>query len=40
MTGGFVTEAITATRTAPWATVPPQPDQSVLDTIHAVLAAA
>jgi flavorubredoxin len=38
--GTFVAEAIAATRTAPWATVPAQPDQSVLDAIQAVLAAA
>ena len=38
--GSFVAEAIQATRTAPWATVPPQPDQSVLDAIQAVLPAA
>jgi flavorubredoxin len=36
--GGYVQDAIAATRTAPWATVPPQPDQSVLDAIHAALA--
>jgi flavorubredoxin len=38
--GSYVGEAINATRTAPWATVPPQPDQSVLDAIQAVLDAA
>jgi flavorubredoxin len=38
--GRYVAEALNATRTAPWATVPPQPDQSVLDAIQAVLAAA
>jgi flavorubredoxin len=38
--GGFVADALAATRTAPWATVPPQPDQSVLDTIQAVLEPA
>lgn len=38
--GHLVAEAIGATRTAPWATVPPQPDQSVLDAIQSVLAAA
>jgi flavorubredoxin len=40
VTGTFVAEALDATRTAPWATVPPQPDQSVLDAINGVLAAA
>ena len=35
--GEFVAEAIAATRVAPWATIPPQPDQSVLDAIHAAL---
>jgi flavorubredoxin len=34
-----VADAIAATRIAPWATVPPQPDQSVLDAIQAVLGA-
>jgi flavorubredoxin len=38
--GALVAEALTATRTAPWATVAPQPDQSVLDTIVGVLEAA
>jgi hypothetical protein len=38
--GSYVAEAINATRTAPWATVAPQPDQSVLDAIQAVLPAA
>lgn len=38
--GSFVAEAIQATRTAPWATVAPQPDQSVLDAIRGALAAA
>ena len=38
--GSRVAEAIAATRTAPWATVPPQPDQSVLDAIHAALEPA
>jgi flavorubredoxin len=38
--GSYVAEAINATRTAPWATVAPQPDQSVLDAIRAVLPAA
>jgi flavorubredoxin len=34
---GYVADAIAATRTAPTAIVPPQPDQSVLDVIQAVL---
>jgi len=34
---GYVGDAIAATRTAPWATVPPQPDQSVLDAIQRAL---
>jgi flavorubredoxin len=38
--GRFVAEAIDATRAAPWATVPPQPDQSVLDAIHDALEPA
>jgi flavorubredoxin len=38
--GAFVAEAIQATRTAPWATVAPQPDQSVLDAIRGALEAA
>ena len=38
--GGYVQDAIAATRTAPWATVPAQPDQSVLDAIHATLTPA
>lgn len=38
--GGDVADAIAATRTAPVATVPPQPDQSVLDAIQSVLGAA
>lgn len=38
--GGRVADAITATRTAPWATVAPQPDQSVLDAIRGVLEPA
>jgi hypothetical protein len=36
---GYVADTIAATRTAPWATVPPQPDQSVLDAINGVLGA-
>ena len=36
---GYVADVIAATRLAPSATVPPQPDQSVLDTIQAVLGA-
>lgn len=40
VTGDRVAEALAATRTAPWATIPPQPDQSVLDAIQAVLPAA
>jgi flavorubredoxin len=35
-----VGEALDATRTAPWATIPPQPDQSVLDAIRGVLEPA
>ena len=38
--GSRVAEAIAATRTAPWATVAPQPDQSVLDAIRGVLEPA
>ena len=38
--GSYVADALAATRIAPWATVPPQPDQSVLDAIQAALAAA
>jgi hypothetical protein len=38
--GSYVADAITATRTAPWATVAPQPDQAVLDAINAALAPA
>ncbi len=38
--GDRVLDAIAATRTAPWATVPAQPDQSVLDTIQAALTPA
>lgn len=34
---GYVADAIAATRIAPSATVPPQPDQSVLDVIQATL---
>jgi flavorubredoxin len=37
---GHVADAIAATRIAPWATVPPQPDQSVLDAIRSVLEPA
>jgi flavorubredoxin len=37
---GYVADAIAATRTAPWAVVPPQPDQTVLDAIRAVLEPA
>ena len=33
-------DAIAATRTAPWAEVPPQPDQAVLDAIRSVLEPA
>jgi flavorubredoxin len=40
ITGERVHDALAATRTAPWATVAPQPDQSVLDTIQAALAPA
>ncbi len=40
ITGDRVGEALAATRTAPWATVPPQPDQSVLDAIRSVLEPA
>jgi flavorubredoxin len=36
---GYVADAIAATRIAPSATVPPQPDQSVLDVIQATLGA-
>ena len=39
ISGRFVDRAIAATRQAPTATVAPQPDQSVLDAIHAALAA-
>jgi flavorubredoxin len=35
--GGFVADAIAETRKAPWATIPPQPDQSVLDAITGAL---
>jgi flavorubredoxin len=35
--GGFVADALAATRLAPSAAVPPQPDQSVLDTLQSVL---
>lgn len=35
--GDHVAAAIAATRTAPWATVAPQPDQAVLDALQAVL---
>ncbi len=38
--GSYVAEAINATRTAPWASIPAQPDQSVLDAINAVLEPA
>ena len=38
--GGHVADAIAATRTAPWACVPPQPDQSVLDAINGALQPA
>ena len=38
--GGLVADAIAATRIAPWATVAPQPDQSVLDAIQSMLEAA
>jgi flavorubredoxin len=38
--GNRVIEALAATRTAPWATVPPQPDQSVLNAIRGVLEPA
>jgi hypothetical protein len=34
---GFVPDAIAATRAAPRATVPPQPDQTVLDAMLGVL---
>ncbi|QYG95076.1 MBL fold metallo-hydrolase [Iamia sp. SCSIO 61187] len=37
---GYVGDAIAATRSAPWATVAPQPDQSVLDAIQHALAEA
>jgi flavorubredoxin len=37
---GYVQDAIAATRTAPTAIVPPQPDQSVLDAIRGVLEPA
>jgi len=37
---GHVADAIAATRIAHWATVPPQPDQSVLDELQAALGAA
>ena len=37
VTEGYVADALAATRLAPTAQVPPQPDQSVLDTIQAVL---
>lgn len=37
VSAGYVADAIAATRTAPWAVVPPQPDQTVLDAIRAVL---
>jgi hypothetical protein len=40
ITGGDVADAIAATRTAPTASVPPQPDQSVLDAIQSVLEPA
>jgi flavorubredoxin len=40
VTGDRVAEALAATRTAPWATVAPQPDQSVLDAIQSILPAA
>jgi flavorubredoxin len=40
VSGGAVADALAATRTAPWATVPPQPDQSVLDAIQRVLEPA
>lgn len=40
ITGDRVQDALAATRTAPWATVAPQPDQSVLDTIQAALTPA
>ena len=36
--GAYIAQAIAATRVAPSAVVPPQPDQSVLDAIHAALA--
>lgn len=38
--GAFVDAALAATRDAPWAEVPPQPDQSVLDAIQAALEPA
>jgi flavorubredoxin len=38
--GGFVEDAIAATRLAPSAVVPPQPDQSVLDAIQSALEPA
>jgi flavorubredoxin len=40
ITGDRVHDALAATRTAPWASVPPQPDQSVLDAIQSALSAA
>ena len=36
---GYVADALAATRIAPSATVPPQPDQSVLDVLQATLGA-
>src|SRR5690606_36388994 len=38
--GRYVAEVIEETRVAPWAEVPPQPDQSVLDASHAALEPA
>ena len=40
VTGDRVAEALAATRTAPWATIPAQPDQSVLEAIQAALEPA
>jgi len=37
---GYVQDALAATRTAPTAIVPPQPDQSLLDVLQAVLEPA